>query len=141
VSAAGDVTSSLVAHGSRVEGTVRRSIVFPGVHIGPGAVVEDSIVMHDARILPGAEVRRAIVDKQVRVGEGATIGIGERVKHREHPHDLSSGLTVIGKRAEIPAGARIGTNTMIEIGARESDFVRHDVPPGSTVRPQGRGAR
>ena len=141
VSAGGDVTSSLVAHGSRVEGAVRRSILFPGVHIGPGAVVEDSIVMHDARILPGAHVRRAIVDKQVRVGEGASIGVGEMVRHREHPHDLSSGLSVIGKRAEIPAGARIGANTLVELGVRESDFARHEVPPGSTVRPRGREAR
>ena len=141
VSAAGDVTSSLVAHGSRVEGAVRRSIVFPGVHVGPGAVVEDSIVMHDARIQPGAEVRRAIVDKQVRVGEKAAIGMGEPVRHREHPHDLSSGLCVIGKGAEIPAGARIGTNTLIEIGVRESDFARHEVSPGSTIRPRAREPR
>ncbi|MGH7681668.1 MAG: glucose-1-phosphate adenylyltransferase family protein, partial [Candidatus Eiseniibacteriota bacterium] len=52
----GDVTSSLVAHGCRVNGVVRRSILFPGVHIGPDAVVEDSIVMHDARVLPGARL-------------------------------------------------------------------------------------
>src|SRR6267142_1209203 len=34
----GDVTSSLVAHGGKIDGTVRRSILFPGVQIDAGAV-------------------------------------------------------------------------------------------------------
>ena len=41
-----------------VEGEVRRSVLFPGVHVGRGAVVEDSIVMHDTRISPGARLTR-----------------------------------------------------------------------------------
>jgi glucose-1-phosphate adenylyltransferase len=136
-----DLTSSMVAHGSRIEGTVRQCVLFPGVHVGPRAIVEESIVMHDTRILPGARVHRAILDKQVRVGEGASIGTGEAVRHREHPHDLASGLTVVGKRAEIPAGSRIGRNCMIEIGVRQSDFDREEVPSGSTVRPATAGVR
>ena len=129
----GDIVSSMVAHGARVEGTVRHSVIFPGVHVSPGAVIEDSIVMHDARILPGARLQGAVVDKQVRIGENAVIGVGEITRHREHPHDLSSGLCVIGKRAEIPAGTRIGRNTLIESRVHETDFTG-DVPSGSTVR-------
>ena len=129
----GDVVSSMVAHGARIDGAVRHSVIFPGVHVGPGAVVEDSIVMHDTRILPGAELRGAIVDKQVRIGENAVIGVGEPVRHREHPHDLSSGLCVIGKGAEIPAGTRVGRNTLIDARVHETDFTG-DVPSGSTVR-------
>ncbi len=133
----GDVTSSLVAHGGRIEGVVRRSILFPGVHVGADAVVEDSIVMHDTRILPGARLNRAIVDKKVRVGEGAEVGLGEGGPHRQHPRDLGSGLTLVGKGAEIPAGARIGRNSLVEAGVRESDFSRDRIPPGSTVGPGG----
>ena len=135
----GDIVSSMVAHGARVEGTVRHSVIFPGVHVSPGAVVEDSIVMHDARILPGARLQSAIVDKQVRIGENAVIGVGEITRHREHPHDLSSGLCVIGKGAEVPAGTRIGRNTLIESRVHETDFTG-DVPSGSTVRGRA-GAR
>lgn len=136
----GDVSSSLVAHGTRVEGTVRRSILFPGVHVSAGAAVEDSIVMHDTRILPGARVTRSIVDKNVRIGEGAVIGGGEAVPNREHPEDLASRLVAIGKGAEVPAWCRVGWNTIVEIGVREIDFPTRDVPSGSTVRAQG-GAR
>jgi glucose-1-phosphate adenylyltransferase len=141
VGGGGDVTSSLVAHGGRIEGTVRRSILFPGVQVDPGAVVEDSIVMHDTWVSRGARIEQAIVDKQVRIGEGAVVGVGAPARHPDHPEDLSSGLSVIGKRAEIPARARIGKNAMIESGVRESDFESGDVASGSTVRPRERRGR
>jgi len=113
---------------------VRRSILFPGVHVGAGAVVEDSIVLHDTRILPRAVVSRAIVDKGARIGEGAIVGMGESIPNREFPHDLSSGLTVLGKGAEVPAGSRIGRNTIVDMGVRESDFAVREIPPGSYLR-------
>jgi glucose-1-phosphate adenylyltransferase len=135
-----EVSSSMIAHGTRIEGTVRRSILFPGVHVGAGAVVEDSIVMHDTRVLKGARLHRAIIDKQVRIGEGAEVGMGEPVRHREHPHDLGTGLCVIGKGAEVPSGAKVGRNTLVEIGVRELDYGRDEVPSGSTVRRRPVGA-
>jgi glucose-1-phosphate adenylyltransferase len=141
VGSEGEVTTSMVSHGTRVEGTVRDSILFPGVHVGPGAVVEESIVMHDTRVLPGARLNRAIVDKQVRIGASAQVGTGEQAPHPEYPSDLSSGICVIGKRAEIPAGARIGRNTMVEPGVRETDFVREEIPSGSTVKTRLRSKR
>jgi glucose-1-phosphate adenylyltransferase len=128
-----DIVSSMLAHGARIEGAVRHSVIFPGVHVGPGAVVEDSIVMHDARVLPGARLQGAVVDKQARIGENAVIGVGEPVRHREHPHDLSSGICVIGKGAEVPAGTRVGRNTLIDMRVHETDFTG-DVPSGATVR-------
>ena len=105
-------SQSLVSHGARVEGTVRRSVLFPGVHIGPGAVVEDSIVMHDTRVGPGAQLRRAIVDKRVVIGSGALVG------HAGTPEEDgrgARGLCVIGKGSMIPASTRIGPDALIEI--------------------------
>ncbi len=135
-----DVVGSLVAHGSRVEGAVRRSVIFPGVHVGSGAVIEDSIVLHDTRVLPGAHVSRAIIDKGVRIGKNAVVGTGESRPHREHPRDLHSGLCLVGKGAEIPASVHIGTNVIIEVGIRESDFESPSVPSGATVAPHSEGA-
>ena len=131
-----DVAGSLLSHGTRVDGSVRRSVIFPGVHVGAGAVVEDSIVLHDSRILPGAHVSRAIVDKGVRIGENAIVGVGEIRPHRQHPRDLHSGLCLVGKGAEIPGSARIGTNVIVEVGVRESDFDGVVVPSGGTVVPR-----
>ena len=132
----GDPSGSLMAHGCRVEGTVRRSILFPGVHVSPEAVVEDSIVMHDTRVMDGARVIRAIVDKGVRIGERAVVGAAQNgaTKNRQYPDDLGSGLTVVGKGAAIPMECTIGGNTLVDIGARESDFAHRDVEAGSVIR-------
>src|SRR5882762_8988394 len=105
-------SQSLVSHGARVEGTVRRSVLFPGVHIGPGAVVEDSIVMHDTRVGPGASLRRAIVDKRVVIGSGAVVGhAGSPAEdggaHAADGRGAPPGLCVIGKGSVIPASTRI----------------------------------
>lgn len=133
----GDVASSLVAHGAHVEGTVRRSILFPGVHIAPGAVVEDSIVMHDARIQAGARLSKAIVDKGARIGERARVGTGAEAPNREFPRDLGSGLCVIGKGSEIPADGRVGRNSLVEMGVREIDLENGEVPSGAVLRAKG----
>jgi glucose-1-phosphate adenylyltransferase len=133
----GDVSASLIAHGARVEGTVRRSILFPGVFVAPGAVVEDSIVMHDARILPQARLSRTIIDKNVRIGEGAEVGTGEVVPNEEFPRDLFSGICVVGKGSEIPARAKVGRNTLVEIGVLETDLGGRDVPSGAVTRASG----
>ena len=95
VGAEASVSQSLVSHGTRVEGAVRRSVLFPGVHVGRGAVVEDSIVMHDTRVAPGARLTRAIVDKSVTIGADAFVGV-------------SGDLCVIGKGSVVPAGTRVG---------------------------------
>jgi glucose-1-phosphate adenylyltransferase len=132
----GDPSGSLMAHGCRVEGTVRRSILFPGVHVSPEAVVEDSIVMHDTCVRDGARVMRAIVDKGVRIGERAVVGAAANggSKNRQYPEDLGSGLTVVGKGSRIPMECAIGVNTLVDIGARESDFAHRDIEAGSLIR-------
>lgn len=70
VSPTASVSGSLVNEGCFVEGAVTRSVLFPGVRIGEGSYVEDSVLMPDAVVEPGARVVRAIV------GEGATVGTG-----------------------------------------------------------------
>jgi glucose-1-phosphate adenylyltransferase len=130
VGAEASVTQSMVSHGTRVEGEVRRSVLFPGVHVGRGAVVEDSIVMHDTRVSPGARLTRAIVDKSVIIGADARVGGAS---------EAADGLCVIGKGSMVPARARIGPRTLIEIGVSARDYPGGDVAPGSVIRPAGQG--
>ena len=100
---------SLIANGCRVAGRVTRSVLFPGVTVPRGAVVRDSIVMHDTFIGRRASVDHAILDKHVSVGEDAVVGAGESsVANRACPEHLSSGLTVVGKGAQIAEGITIG---------------------------------
>jgi glucose-1-phosphate adenylyltransferase len=142
------VSRSLVSHGCCVIGNVEHSVLSPGVFVYEGAVVRDSIIMMDSVIEQGAVLDRVIVDKEVVVGSGCQIGVadGERV-NRRFPRHLNTGLTVIGKRARIPGGYRIGRNCLIGSDAHEVDFPSEDglvVPSGETIERatrEGRGER
>ncbi len=127
------VERSLVANGCRLAGEVTRSVLFPGVTVGPGAVVRDSIVMHDTVVGRGAVVDHAILDKQVTVGDGARVGQGDgAVPNHACPEHLSSGLLVVGTGAELPAGITIGRNARIGAFVEIEDFAA-DVPSGGVV--------
>ncbi|HPJ01543.1 MAG TPA: glucose-1-phosphate adenylyltransferase [Candidatus Limiplasma sp.] len=68
------VTNCLVTEGCEVFGKVSHSVLFSGVTVLEGAVVEDSIVMPNAVIERGAVVRRAIIAENAVIGAGAIVG-------------------------------------------------------------------
>ncbi|MEW5991380.1 MAG: sugar phosphate nucleotidyltransferase [Chloroflexota bacterium] len=136
------VHRSLISHGCVIEGTVVNSVLSPGVRVGMGAVVRDSIVMFDSVIGSRAVIDRAIIDKEVTVGAGAIVGEGpDDTPNRQEPGRLNTGITVVGKQATVPRGARIGRNVRIGEGVRTADFAKKVVPGGGSVEPgQGRRA-
>jgi glucose-1-phosphate adenylyltransferase len=128
------VEGSLLCDGCQVEGTVVNSVISPGVYVAPGAVVRDSIVMTNARVEPGATVDRAIVDKRVTVGAAAKLGAdGVNTPNLKWPERLNTGITVVGKRAAIPAGATIGRNVVIFPRATAKDYPGLEVASGETI--------
>jgi glucose-1-phosphate adenylyltransferase len=140
------VHRSLISHGCQIWGTVEHSVLSPGVRVDPGAVVRDSIVMFDTVIRAGAVVDRAIIDKEVSVGPNAVIGMGadSDTPNRQEPERLNSGITVVGKRAVIPAGVRIGRNVKVLEEVRPADFGgRRTIASGGTVdgAPRARRSR
>lgn len=97
----GAVVDSILSNGVIVSGgTVRRSILSPGVHVEGEAMVENAILLDGVRIGAGAVVRNAIVDKNVQVPPQAQIGV-------EPDRDLArfdvsaAGVVAIGKEDEI----------------------------------------
>jgi glucose-1-phosphate adenylyltransferase len=130
------VVRSLISHGCVIEGTVVNSVLSPGVRVGMGAVVRDSIVMFDSVIGSRAVIDRAILDKEVTVGPGAIVGEGpDDTPNKAEPGRLNTGITVVGKQAAIPRGARIGRNVRIGEGVRTADFLKKVVPGGGSVEP------
>jgi len=128
------VRSSIVTHGTIVNGTVERSVLFPGVVVEEGAIVRDSIVMGDSWIGPSATVDRAIFDKRVHVGRGAVVGHGEATcPNRGCPEHLSQGLTIVGKATRIPEGTVIGRNARVAPDLVEEDFPSQGVPTGEVL--------
>jgi glucose-1-phosphate adenylyltransferase len=100
-----------------------------------GAVVRDSIVMFDCVIRSGAVVDRAILDKEVVVGPGSIVGEGPDFDrpNKKEPNRLNTGITVVGKRAVIPRGTRIGRNVKVASDVRSSDFTTRVVRSGESV--------
>jgi glucose-1-phosphate adenylyltransferase len=99
----GQALDSMVCAGVIVSGgTVRGSILSPGVRVHAGALVEGSVLMHDVEVGAGAVVRNAIVDKNVHVREGARIGV-DRDRDRERFVVSDGGVVVIGKGQKVEA--------------------------------------
>ena len=134
-----------ISHGCVIDGTVVNSVLSPGVRVGVGAVVRDSIVMFDSVIRSGAVVDRAILDKEVVVGQGAIVGDGpyDDTPNKQEPNRLNTGITVVGKRAVVPRGTRIGRNVQVAADIRSSDFVKKVIKSGESVdaKPGTRSAR
>ena len=108
------IQRSLLGLGCIVNGHVEHSVLSPGVYVEEGAVVRDSIIFDDCRIEAGAIVERSIIDKSVTVGKNAYVGYGDDfTPNLERPDIVNTGVTIIGKRAEIPPYVRIGRNCVI----------------------------
>ena len=136
------VHRSLISHGCIVDGTVVNSVLSPGVRVEVGAVVRDSIVMFDSIIRRGAIVDRSILDKEVVVGAGAIVGDGgDDTPNKREPSRLNTGISVVGKRAVIPRGAKIGRNVRVGEDVRTTDFVSRVIRGGGSVDRTDRPAR
>ncbi len=100
----GVALDSIVSPGVIVSGgTVRRSVLSPGVRVGTGALVEDCVLMDGVDVGEGAVVRRAIIDKQVTMPAGMSIGADPAADAARYTTS-ENGIVVIGKRQLLEAG-------------------------------------
>lgn len=128
------VDGNLLSDGCRIDGRVVRSVISPGVYVAPGAIVRDSVILTDTIISSGAVIDRAIVDKQVTIGEGTQIGEGEsNTPNLDMPNRLNTGLTLLGKGAEIPAGTVIGRNCVIRPFTKARKLEGKVIESGTTI--------
>ncbi|MDX2163139.1 MAG: glucose-1-phosphate adenylyltransferase [bacterium] len=130
IAAGASIRNSMICNGAIIsEGAVvERSVLSPGVFVGPNAVIRDSVVLTDAYIESGAVVERAILDKMVIVGANARVGAISDVG------DL--GIVCVGKNAHIPGGFTIGPKSIIGTDLRLEDFDSYKdkvVPAGTRL--------
>ena len=98
------IDNAIVSEGSEIAGTVRKSVLFHGVTVEGGAIVENSIVMSGVTIKAGARVYNTIIAENTTVGAGAVVG------DNQTPGD---NITVLGSDLSIPAGMTIGGGLLI----------------------------
>jgi glucose-1-phosphate adenylyltransferase len=97
--------------------------------------VRDSILLHDCVVGEGTVVDLAILDKRVMVGQGAVVGHGDdkNVANREQPKHLYTGITLIGKGAEVPPGTTIGRNCVVAPYRKGGDYPVTVIASGESV--------
>jgi glucose-1-phosphate adenylyltransferase len=131
---AGALHDCLVSNGCVIHGTVINSVLSPGVYVGRGAVVRDSVIMNDTAIRAGAVIDRCVLDKEIEIGANAQVGEGvDATPNQLEPANLDTGISLIGKRARVPAGVIIGRNCCVAANTTPEDFAGLQVPSGATI--------
>lgn len=109
------IQNSLVSDGCDVDGTVEFSVLFPGVTIGTGAIVTDSILMPGAVVEEGAVVEYAIVSENAVIKKNAHIG--------NRPENVTEkgkwGIAVIGDGITVEEGCVVEPMAMVDADVME----------------------
>lgn len=88
------IQNSLVVEGCSIFGTVKNSVLFPGVHIGENSVIEDSVIMSNTKIGENTIMRKCIIGSNTIIKRNSIIG-------------NSDDITTIGNEEEIEANSII----------------------------------
>jgi glucose-1-phosphate adenylyltransferase len=126
----GTIEKSIIAEGCMIYGTVRRSVIFPGVTINADTVVEDSIVMSDSLIGSNTEIYCTIIGETSVIGNNVKCGIGEFAENAFNPKVYNSGINVIGSNTVIPNNTVLGKNVVIDNYVTPHDFDTNNIPSG-----------
>lgn len=106
-----EVVCSMVTEGCQVFGRVENSVLFPGVYIGPGAKVKDSIIMPYASIGDKAVVTKAIIGRKSVVEDQAQLGVDNSLE--QEASRWFSGITLIGDNLTITSETKIKRNALL----------------------------
>lgn len=101
----GHFDNSMAYNGCIIEGTVRNSILFPGVRVEKGAEVVDSVLFFNNHVQEGAKLCRVVSDVNTTFGQNTQVG----VPGKEGPGNVS----VVGWDNKIPAGTTIGSGCTV----------------------------
>jgi glucose-1-phosphate adenylyltransferase len=75
-----------------------------------------------------------VLDKEIEIGAGVQLGVGnDNTPNQLEPANINTGITIVGKRASIPASASIGRNCRIDPGTSKDDYDQLEVPSGGTI--------
>ena len=98
------IENSYITEGCEIYGTVKNSVIGPGVKVMAGALVEDCVLMGDCTIEADAVVQYSIIDSDVTIGAGATVGA---------PRATGAEIAVVGENITIAAGATVEPGAML----------------------------
>ena len=97
------VDNSIITEGCQIYGTVKNSVLSPGVTVEAGAEVIDAVIHAGSTVKKDARVYYSIVGADVTVGENATVG---------EMKETSPGITLVGAHQEIAANEVVPGNVI-----------------------------
>ena len=99
------VENSMLTEGCEVYGTVKHSVLFAGVRVDEGAVVEDSVIMPGTHIQSGAVVKRTIIAEDCVISKDAKVGEDE------------GDIALIGQATTLPEGYAVKAGAQVDMDA------------------------
>jgi len=99
------VSNSVIYNGSFIEGSVKNSIIFPGVQIGPGSHVEDSVIFFSNQIGKDCIIKKTISDVNSSFADNVEVGL--------ESGDTSREIAIVGWNNHVPAGTKLGKGITI----------------------------
>ena len=102
------IENAMITEGCCVDGEVRNSILYAGVQVAAGAVVQDAVVMGGAVIKAGAVVKHCIVGENAVIGENTVVGD-------------ETGVATVGPGVVVGDNAKIGPNAMVRENVKDGE--------------------
>jgi glucose-1-phosphate adenylyltransferase len=115
-----------LSKGQDKSAVIENSVISPGVSLGTGARVRRSVLMSGVKVGANTVIEDCVIDEYCEIGQYSYLGFGNCVGDR-------SNITVVGTRANIPAGIAISKNCTIMPDVVPSDFSRRVIPRGSVI--------
>ncbi len=112
ISESASVEKSMLAEGCEIFGKITGSIIFAGVTVEEGAIVEDSVIMPNTKIEAGAVVRRTIIAENCIIRKDCVVGEAE------------GDIALIGQDTILPEGFKVLAGEQIDtsvISGREAE--------------------
>ena len=129
------IRTSLVSNGCKIDGDVEDSVLSPGVIVGEGSIVRNSVILNDVKIGKNCKIEDTIIDKDTVIGDNSIIGTGDKsIVNKDNPKILSSGLNVIGKKLILPEGLIVERNVRIFSSSTPTEIKDKHIKAGETIK-------
>lgn len=133
LSAESVVEKSIIGEGAEIYGEVYSSVIGPGVTIGRGTKVSNSIIMQDCKIGENCTIEKSIIAENCAIGDSTSLGIGEEAPSKLNEKIYAFGLATVGEDTTIPANVKIGKNTAISGMTEPADYPNGELKSGEYI--------
>ena len=112
------IRDSLVPEGCDIYGEVERSVLFPGVVVGGGSKVTNSVIFQNVRIGKNCVIDKAIISDNAVIEDGCVINsseaAGAKFVNEFESEYCTKGISLIATNIRLGKGVRIYPNSMVE---------------------------